>query len=754
MFSSRFTGKLSNDATSVTSKLSSSSLPNNSNNELNQIAEVKSNGQIVTVSQVNTSFGDFVSPTVQSTITPNAIDSTTATTTSTTTNVAAASTSSSTTIATLNGSSSSPVDELEEVKIQPNQLYASWRLKLPASSSSSVKQNVGDEDTSSSSSSGTSSDSYSNRDRVESILDGIISVLDKRVNSELPSEPRKESASFPVSNFHPQKHHEPLQRTQERKAFLTVSLGSKGSRSEDQGTFIRGGKDHEYNQNHFTYTSSTPLPLISTTTTTPSPSQSYSSSSGTLATVTRNVKGNTYLPLNEKTSRKDDSSLNMNNKNNSDEGDESEEFILPPIATGYISNLEANGDLNRNGHSKHSTSTTVKHNNNNNNSGQNTYLYYVGNNHSNGQKVKGTNSHLPSSQSHLNSSPSSYNSNTNPESEITRVKVSSKIGFSTSNTQLGDHRSNGNDIKVTHLPKPLSNNGNISSLVSALASSSSPSHSPSALFMVEPDDSNNSGEIITGKRENNHPIDGKKNPPSASAVDVEIITAKTPFLEANLSDSDSFLINLAPSTLKFGSVDSANSPSSPPSPSSSSSSNGSSGQNIHYSLSPVKHSQSNNQPSILDTITGHISPINKPAPSYPSYYGAHGQWRIVTANNRGPVYPGNGGNSVSPQSKQRSNDDVMPDALTKRTGHYYSQGEKIDQQQQGIVNPTSSTPSGSFYSSPSGTGSPKVISFISNGGISPSTSFMRRKGTTFLAIQPISASSSPSQATGKFIRAT
>lgn len=319
--------------------------------------------------------------------------------------------------------------ELVEVKIQPNQLYATWKSGTSAAAAPSNEVNE-------------------DRDRVEIILDGIIHALDQRLNEELPSEPRVEDKNKKVA--------EEGNETDERKKIL-VAHKAVASRKED---------------------------------------------------------------------------------------DSEDEFQLPPIATGYITNLDS---LSNKGSTHHK---------------------------SNPSAFKNALPNIP---------PSLLNS------AVGKIQVSSMIGFASDSPR-----------------KP------------------SDSHSVqpgSASFLVVDDPS----------------LEYKKGSVSDadSAGGVEIITAKTPFLEAeNISDSDSFLINLSPTTLKVGS----------------------SSPNL-YSMGSVSSDSTYDSSS---PWTSNNRAPEKPMANFPTYYGSStNQWKIVSQNH-GPT-------GKSPKS---SDDDSLyyTDQLSKRTG--------------------------------------------------------------------------------------
>lgn len=166
---------------------------------------------------------------------------------------------------------------------------------------------------------------------------------------------------------------------------------------------------------------------------------------------------------------------------------------------------------------------------------------------------------------------------------------------------------------------------------------------------------------------------------------VEIITAKTPFLEAdNISDSDSFLVNLSPTTLKVGS-------SSPYlySPGASSSSD-----STYESLSPWS---SNNR-----------API-KPMASFPTYYGSStNQWKIVSQNH-----------APTGKSPKSDNDSLYySEQSTKRTGQLSPTSEAFAKDPERRASRLEdSIDSESSFHSPSSEYRMKVLSFASNDGL-------------------------------------
>lgn len=376
-----------------------------------------------------------------------------------------------------------------DLKIQPNQLYASWGSNLRNVS----KAGVGSED----------------GHPVETILDGIIQALDTRVNQELPSEPRDTLVGK-------------SKITDEQVApSPQVSVKQPTSRREDENQ----------EQAH------------------PEPQSNPS-----------------FLA---KENRKDD---------------DENSFQLPPIPSGYISNLNPTNTeylVHRNQH---------QHNNHANNHSGNKILTSYFNSEVN----------LKNSTAGSQTRPAPTYGNT-----VGRIQVSSKIGFSSSPDRLN----------IPHLPRPqthLSNSGS---------------------FLVVGDDN-----------------DGKK----AGTVEdeplgthVEIITAKTPFLEANISNSNSFLINLSPTTLQVGSA-----AASPP---------------FYSPNEPVYESEKRGSVFPASPLAPH-----KPPPSFPTYFASNNnQWKIVTQNH-------------SPKSKLPKSDEPDPaDAyspigpeLTRRSGFVMETSEE------------------------------------------------------------------------------
>lgn len=166
---------------------------------------------------------------------------------------------------------------------------------------------------------------------------------------------------------------------------------------------------------------------------------------------------------------------------------------------------------------------------------------------------------------------------------------------------------------------------------------------------------------------------------------VEIITAKTPFLEAeNISDSDSFLVNLSPTTLKVGS-------SSP------------------YLYSPGSSSSDLNQTpyeSLSPWTSNNRAPI-KPMASFPTYYGSStNQWKIVSQNH-GPT-------GKSP--KAESDSLYYSDQLSKRTGQLSPTSEALAVDSDKRASRLDDSMESSFHS-PDSEYRMKVLSFASNDGL-------------------------------------
>lgn len=393
------------------------------------------------------------------------------------------------------------------------------------------------------------------KDRVEMILDGIIHALDERVNEELPSEPR-ENLPPPLSS----------------EVSHSVGVPHNGHSA-----------DHSIEINNHQRVK-------------------------TLLTDEA-----TLTILSPKLPRLDDSMEGHDGQSEHGETaasgeDDSDSFRLPPIATGYITNLQS-GEQQLSHKSASSHNSKEQHNNkshNNNHNGTKNGTsghhihYFTSPSPSSGSKGQGQ--HLSSLSHHL---PTGFGNT------VGRIQVSSKIGFSNPspsfvnsyNSHNGPQHNNHHPLlNVPHLPRPQA-------------------HRPSASFIVVGEEG---GETRKGTV-----IDDKEDNLPGSVV--EIITAKTPFLDstpANISQSDSFLVNLSPATLKVGSSSPANSPSI--------------NLNNHNMYSMTNHgptyhpvNQQSDQSSIL-----------KSKPSFPSFYhgGTHNQWKIVSTSH-GPVNSGSGGKS-------------------------------------------------------------------------------------------------------------
>ena len=258
--------------------------------------------------------------------------------------------------------------------------------------------------------------------------------------------------------------------------------------------------------------------------------------------------------------------------------DDEHSFQLPPIPTGYISNLNpptTEYQVHRNQHQQ-----------------SNYHNSHSGN--------KNSNNFLASSLSQRNSTsgsavkPAQAYGNT-----VGRIQVSSKIGFS----MTPDHSGL---LNIPHLPRPQTHTSN----------------SGSFLVVGEDNDVKKAGTVED----------------DTLGTHVEIITAKTPFLEANVSNSNSFLINLSPTTLHV----------SPQVPS------------LYAPSEPGYESEKRGT-----VFSESPPPPLKPMPSFPSFpfATANNQWKIVTHNH-------------SPKSKLPKSDDPSPaDAyspigpeLTRRSG--------------------------------------------------------------------------------------
>ena len=464
-------------------------------------------------------------------------------------------------------------------------------------------------------------------DRVESILDGIIHALDTRVNQELPSEPRDPGTR---------------KITDEQIA----SGAGPSSAPSEQPTSRRDDQNHESHPH-------TELPNSS-------PSSPLSPS------------------LMPKENRKADD-------------DEESSFQLPPIPTGYITNLnpiDAEYHVHRNQH---------QHLNYHSNNGGNKILTseHSGHNNANNQNRS----------THTSLKPSAFGNT------VGRIQVSSKIGFSDRPTQL---------LNIGNLPRP-----------------STHSHKNGA--------SGASSFLVSGdENERTKPGHVEDDSPGAH---VEIITAKTPFLDTNVSSSDSYLINLSPTTLKVGSA----------------------GPSLYSPNGPAYESLDGRKGSVVSEI---MTPV-KPKPSFPvTFTASNNQWKVVTQNHR-------------PKSKLPKLDDV-PDSespvgqeLTRRSGFVMdAMGEEernVEQHEKdsgtGVQVSSDTHSSAHLYESSQGTAfpspnhalgqeNPVISSTESSHAIirSPMSPFLKRNGNMMIAGESITSLDdqsvgtlvpSPSQSIGK-----
>ena len=199
-----------------------------------------------------------------------------------------------------------------------------------------------------------------------------------------------------------------------------------------------------------------------------------------------------------------------------DDGEDDNSFKLPPIPTGYIMNLDSPSDQpTSSGHSSKADKSSASGPGIIMSSNSNPHLY-----HHNGQGTPPHSSHSSPSLSQLYSN---HNS-------VGKIQVSSMIGFSAADTRL---------------PRPPHH---------------SSSGSASFLVLGDGQDEYRKGSVLDEAA-------FSSGSASSHSSGVEIITAKTPFYAdlANLSNSDSILVNLSPATLKVGS--SSPPAASPPSPS-------------------------------------------------------------------------------------------------------------------------------------------------------------------------------------------
>lgn len=287
-------------------------------------------------------------------------------------------------------------------------------------------------------------------------------------------------------------------------------------------------------------------------------------------------------------------------------------FQLPSIPSGYVSNLnphQSEYHVHRNQHQQQHHSYSNHHNNNKNTE---------------------PNFGSPVIESRKNSSSGSSDKaaavfgNT-----VGRIQVSSKIGFSDQS----------NLFNIPHLPRP-------------------PTHSySSGSFLVVGDESETKR---VGSVED-----------ESLGTHVEIITAKTPFLEANVSNSNSFLVNLSPATLKVGS--SASAPS-------------------LYGLNGPVYESVEKKGSVFSETP--VTP-SKPLPSLPSFFApSTNQWKIVT-HNHSPK-------SKLPKSEETSEADVytpVGQQLTRRSGFVLESSEEKRNEEEKYVEASALPSSSVVYES-------------------------------------------------------